>query len=186
MSAILPGRYGLYEPETEHDACGVGFVAHILGERSRGIVEDALELAAYGLRTADVEVVRELDPDLPHVWGDSDQLHQVLTNLIVNAQQALVQAEPPRCLRLRTRRQGDEVEIEVADNGPGIAPEYHERIWGIFQRLEARDKVEGTGIGLSVVQKIVESRGGRAWVESAEGEGATFRFTWPKQPRPAG
>jgi signal transduction histidine kinase len=54
-------------------------------------------------------------------------------------------------------------------------------VWGIFQTLAARDKVEGTGIGLAVVRKIVESRGGRAWVESTPGAGATFRFTWPRQ-----
>jgi signal transduction histidine kinase len=67
----------------------------------------------------------------------------------------------------------------VSDDGPGIAPEYHERIFGIFQTLQPRDHVEGTGIGLSLVKKIVESRGGRVWVESAEGAGATFRFHWP-------
>ena len=71
----------------------------------------------------------------------------------------------------------------MSDNGPGIAPEYHERIWGIFQTLDARDKVEGTGIGLSLVKKIVEARGGRAWVESSPGAGATFHFTWLKTMR---
>jgi signal transduction histidine kinase len=71
-------------------------------------------------------------------------------------------------------------EFSVRDNGPGIAQEYQERIWGIFQTLAPRDKVEGTGIGLSVVKKIVESRSGRVWVESESGQGATFCFTWPK------
>ena len=85
-------------------------------------------------------------------------------------------------MRVTWRDAGDAYEFAVADNGAGIAPEFHERIWGIFQTLEARDKVEGTGIGLAVVRKIVESRGGRAWVESVPGEGATFRFTWPKLP----
>ena len=79
-------------------------------------------------------------------------------------------------------------EFSVSDNGPGDSHRsYHHRIWGIFQTLEARDKVEGTGIGLSLVKKLVEANGGRAWVESAPGEGATFRFQWPKQVRgPAG
>jgi signal transduction histidine kinase len=71
-------------------------------------------------------------------------------------------------------------EFSVADDGPGIAPEYHERIWGLFQTLRTLDEQEGTGIGLSVVKKSVESRGGRAWLESTPGQGATFRFTWPK------
>jgi signal transduction histidine kinase len=72
------------------------------------------------------------------------------------------------------------VELRVSDNGPGIAPEFQERIWGIFQTLQARDKVEGTGIGLSVVKKIAEARGGRAWVASEPGAGATFYVTIPK------
>ncbi|RZK11591.1 MAG: hypothetical protein EOO56_28845, partial [Hymenobacter sp.] len=66
--------------------------------------------------------------------------------------------------------------------GPGIAPEYHERIFIIFQTLVERDALESTGVGLAIVKKIVERQGGRIWVESAEGEGATFFFTWPKQP----
>jgi signal transduction histidine kinase len=83
-------------------------------------------------------------------------------------------------IRVGVRELPKYYEFSVADNGQGIEPEYHQKIWGIFQRLEARDKVEGTGIGLSVVKKIVESRGGRVWVESAPGTGATFRFTWAK------
>ncbi|MGI9091220.1 MAG: sensor histidine kinase, partial [Gemmatimonadaceae bacterium] len=70
--------------------------------------------------------------------------------------------------------------FSVADNGAGIAPEYHDRIFGIFQTLESRDKVEGTGIGLSVVKKMVELRGGRITVDSDAGRGATFTFQWPK------
>jgi signal transduction histidine kinase len=76
----------------------------------------------------------------------------------------------------------DQVAFLVRDNGPGIAPEFHERIWGIFQTLEARDEIEGTGIGLAVVKKLVETRGGTVSVESAVGAGATFRFTWPTRP----
>jgi PAS domain S-box-containing protein len=78
-------------------------------------------------------------------------------------------------------QEGDEfVEFTVTDNGPGIAPEYHERIFGIFQTLRPRDQVEGSGIGLTVVKKLVESRSGSIHVESTVGQGATFRFTWPK------
>ena len=76
------------------------------------VIEDALDLAGYGLRTADVEIIREFDAELPQMWGDSDQLHQVFTNLIVNAQQALLQAAPPRRLHLRTARRADELEKE--------------------------------------------------------------------------
>src|SRR5919206_976 len=79
------------------------------------------------------------------------------------------------------RDAGDFWEFSVIDNGPGIPAEYHERIWGIFQTLEARDRVEGAGIGLALVRKLVESRGGRAWVESEPGAGAAFRFQWRKK-----
>jgi signal transduction histidine kinase len=82
-----------------------------------------------------------------------------------------------------SRDRGAFHEFTVRDNGPGIAPEHHERIWVLFQTLESRDQVEGSGIGLSVVKKLVEARGGRVWVESAEGRGATFGFTWPAQPQ---
>ena len=70
-------------------------------------------------------------------------------------------------------------EFAVADDGPGIAPEYHERVFKLFQTLQPRDQVEGSGMGLSVVKKTVESRGGTVRLVSQAGSGATFYFTWP-------
>jgi signal transduction histidine kinase len=90
---------------------------------------------------------------------------------------------PDTCIQVSVRDGGKYYEFAIEDNGPGIAPEFHNKIWGIFQRLEARDKVEGTGVGLSIVKKIVESRGGKVWLESELGAGATFCFTWLKQPQ---
>jgi len=78
--------------------------------------------------------------------------------------------------------QGAWIEVTVADNGPGIDPAYHERIFEIFQTLLPRDQVEGSGIGLTVVKKLLETRGDAIWVESAAGEGSVFHCTWPKQP----
>lgn len=75
---------------------------------------------------------------------------------------------------------GEIVEFFVKDNGPGIAPIFHQRIFEMFQTLQPRDLVEGSGVGLAVVKRSVESRGGTIQVESNMGEGATFRFTWPK------
>jgi signal transduction histidine kinase len=101
-------------------------------------------------------------------------------NLIGNALKYARAVRPDVTIRVAWSDLGDATEFSVSDNGPGIPPEYHERIWGIFQTLAARDQVEGTGIGLSVVKKVVEFRGGRVSVESATDQGATFRFTWPK------
>jgi signal transduction histidine kinase len=71
-------------------------------------------------------------------------------------------------------------EFCISDNGPGIDPQYHERIFGMFQTLKPRDQVEGSGIGLALVKKTVESMGGQIRMESALGEGTAFYFTWPK------
>ncbi len=115
--------------------------------------------------------------DLPRTRAQRVQLQQVLMNLVGNA----VKYNPDRELHIEigARRDGDVLAFYVKDDGVGIAPEFQQRIWGLFQTLEPRDKVESTGIGLAVVRKIVEARGGRAWVESTPGAGATFWFTWP-------
>jgi PAS domain S-box-containing protein len=126
------------------------------------------------------ETVRvEVAEGLPAILAERLPLQQVFLNLIGNA--VKYSEGGSARIEIGAREAGDFLEFAVADDGPGIAPEYHERIFGIFQTLAARDQVEGTGIGLSLVKKVVENRGGRVWVESREGEGATFRFLWPRQ-----
>ncbi|WP_442933049.1 sensor histidine kinase [Microcoleus sp. herbarium7] len=107
-------------------------------------------------------------------------LQQVFANLISNAIKH--NRGESGHVKISVKELEDFYEFFVADDGPGIAPQYHDKVFVIFQTLEARDKVENTGIGLSLVKKIVEGQGGSISLESAEGEGATFRFTWPKQP----
>ena len=117
-------------------------------------------------------------PEMPVLDTEKVPLQQVFMNLVGNAVKHSRRGDAQ--VQASVREDGPFYQFTVADNGQGVAPEFHDRIWGIFQTLEARDKVEGTGIGLSVVKKIVESRGGRTWIESAEGKGAAFHFTWPK------
>jgi signal transduction histidine kinase len=114
--------------------------------------------------------------ELPRLRTPKIPLQQVLMNLMSNA----VKYNAGKVhIEVGARPEGEAWAIYVKDDGVGIAPEFQQRIWGLFQTLEARDKVESTGIGLAVVRKIVEARGGRAWVESEPGAGATFWFTWP-------
>lgn len=138
----------------------------------------ALVSEVIELLTPPPEVLIVVEPGMPIFKGEKIPLEQVFMNLIGNA--IKYANSPDARVWVSVRDIGKYYEFAIADNGSGIAPLYHEKIWSIFQRLEARDKVEGTGIGLSVVKKIVESRGGRVSVESEIGAGATFRFTWPK------
>jgi light-regulated signal transduction histidine kinase (bacteriophytochrome) len=119
-----------------------------------------------------------VEPGMPTLKTEKIPLEQVLMNLMSNAIKYAQGTDT--CIQVSVRDGGKYYEFAIQDNGPGIAPEFHNKIWGIFQRLEARDKVEGTGVGLSIVKKIVESRGGKVWLESELGAGATFCFTWLK------
>ena len=119
-------------------------------------------------------------PDMPIVETERVPLQQVFMNLIGNAIKYNQRSDAR--VEVGVVRDDGWYRFSVADNGPGIEPQYHEKVWQIFQTLAARDKVEGTGIGLSVVRKIVEARGGQAWLESDSGRGSTFYFTWPERP----
>jgi light-regulated signal transduction histidine kinase (bacteriophytochrome) len=116
--------------------------------------------------------------DLPVVFAERLPLQQVFQNLISNA---LKHGGRDVQVGITGHDAGAFWEFRVSDNGPGIAPEYQERIWGIFQMLQSRDEVEGAGIGLSLVKKLAEDQGGRVALASAPGHGATFSVWWPKR-----
>ncbi|MBV9773278.1 MAG: PAS domain S-box protein, partial [Gemmatimonadetes bacterium] len=166
-----------------------GLIDGILQYSRAGRVREKLERVDVGALLDEVvdliappeSVTIVVGEGMPELVTERLPLQQVFMNLIGNA--VKYTRRPDARVEVEVRDAGDFHEFSVSDNGPGIAPEYHERIFGIFQTLEARDRVEGTGIGLSLVRKIVESRGGRVQVESAEGAGATFRFLWPRDSR---
>jgi chemotaxis family two-component system sensor kinase Cph1 len=116
------------------------------------------------------------DP-LPTVKADEGQLRQLFQNLIGNA--IKFHGEQPPLVHLSAERREREWLFSVRDNGIGIDPEYADRIFVLFQRLHTRAEYPGTGIGLAISKKIVERHGGRIWVRSQLGEGATFSFTLP-------
>jgi len=115
--------------------------------------------------------------ELPTLMADDTQLTQLFQNLIGNA--IKFHGEQMPHIHISARRQGDNWIFSVRDNGIGIAPEFFERIFVIFQRLHGRDEYPGTGIGLSVCKRIVERHGGHIWVESEPGKGSVFYFTLP-------
>ena len=117
---------------------------------------------------------------LPNIKGDTGQLQRVFQNLISNALKFSKEDEPPKVhISACEDPQNNEYIFSVSDNGIGIEEQYMERIFVIFQRLHTREKYMGTGIGLSIVKKIIERHGGRVWVESEFKKGSTFYFTLP-------
>jgi signal transduction histidine kinase len=139
------------------------------------VVDDVLAELAGPIRERGIEVVRG---ELPTLVGVRTQLEQVLGNLLSNAVKYIGDGPAPR-VEVGAVDHGHLVECFVRDSGIGIDPAYHQRVFEIFQRLKDVE-VDGSGVGLTIVKKIVEGAGGRTWVESARGEGTTFRFTWPK------
>lgn len=115
---------------------------------------------------------------MPLLEAPRTMLHQIFSNLLSNA---IKYNDKSRCIiRIYARDFPDHFEFVVEDNGPGIPPESHEKIFLIFQTLRSRDKFESTGIGLTIVRRILEARGGEIRVESTPGSGSRFIFTWPK------
>jgi signal transduction histidine kinase len=105
-------------------------------------------------------------------------LLQVFSNLISNA--IKYNDKPAGIIHLRSLEYDRNYEFSVEDNGPGIPGEYYEKIFALFQTLHSRDTIESTGIGLTIVKRIVEECGGKIWVESVVEKGSKFIVQWPK------
>jgi light-regulated signal transduction histidine kinase (bacteriophytochrome) len=177
------------------------FIAYAVegATRMQGLINDLLAFSRVGTRaeplkpTASGEVVMDalkglqaviqesgakiVVGDLPTIPADRSQLGQVFQNLIANA--IKFRGELPPRVEITAERVGSSWRFCVADNGIGVDPQFHDRIFVIFQRLHERGKYPGSGIGLSIVKKVVERHGGRVHVESALGQGSRFYFTLP-------
>jgi signal transduction histidine kinase len=136
------------------------------------IVREAIELVRGRIEARGVEVV--ITPDLPIVHGDRARLVEVIQNLVDNACKFMGDQPQPR-IEIGARQNGDEPVFYVRDNGIGIDPQYQDRIFGLFDKLDPQS--EGTGVGLALVKRIIETHNGKISVESQLGEGATFYFT---------
>jgi signal transduction histidine kinase len=115
--------------------------------------------------------------ELPTVYGDPALLASVFQNLIANA--VKFRGPEPPVIRIDARRDGDRWEFSCTDNGIGIDPQYADRVFVIFQRLQSKESYPGTGIGLAMCRKIIEHHGGRIWVDTAPSRGTRVRFTLP-------
>jgi signal transduction histidine kinase len=139
------------------------------------VANEALALVRGQIEGENVRV--DISPNLPVVFGDRARLLEVLQNLIDNASKYMGTESQPR-IEISVRGDGDEPVCCVRDNGIGIEPHYHEKVFGLFDQLDPT--VEGSGIGLALAKRIVEVHGGRIWVESqGRGHGSTFCFTIP-------
>ena len=148
----------------QHEKLGMGELAQVI-------------VNAIRLQVGERNIAFEIEPDIPSVWGDLSRLQEVLNNLIENAIKFSAN-QPAALVKIGSREEKGETIFYVQDNGIGIDPAYQDRIFSLFERLDP--KIQGTGVGLSLVQRIVEDHGGRIWVESeGTGTGSCFCFTLP-------
>jgi signal transduction histidine kinase len=142
------------------------------------IMQDALKATDGVLKARQVQV--KIDAIFPFVYVDRMRIVQVMQNLIANAVKFMGD-QPNPIIRIGFVEIDSEHIFSVSDNGIGIAPEYHESIFELFNKLNP--EMEGIGLGLGLVKKIIEVHGGRIWVESEPGKGSTFKFTLQSTPK---
>ena len=156
-----------------------GILAYSRAGRAReGLVKVNLDTLAHSVAEmlAPPEHIRfAFETALPSLLLEPSKAHQLFQNLFSNAIKFM--DKPHGLISVRCRQQGNYWHFSVADNGQGIEEKYFDRIFELFQTLAPRDEIEGTGVGLALVKKIVELGGGTVWVESERGKGSTFHFT---------
>lgn len=140
-------------------------------------IEKSLELHAYRMKVNNIAVSMELAPDLPNIMADYHQMQQVFLNIVTNAEHAMYEAKKYGELRIKTQRINGNIRITFADDGPGIAEDDLNKIFDPF--FTTKEVGKGTGLGLSICFGIVHEHGGRLYVESLHGAGATFVIEIP-------
>ena len=195
-SQLLERRY-----KDKLDSDADDFIGYIVenAKRMKQLIDDLLEYSRVKSQLAEFEnvdlekifdlVVNNLSmtisennvdvthKPLPMIFADQNQMLQVFQNLITNAIKFQGKKSPE--IKISAQKGQKEWTFSVTDNGIGIKPEHQKQIFDVFKRLHTRDEYPGTGIGLSIVQKIITHHGGRIWVESELGKGSTFYFTIP-------
>ncbi len=199
FSARLTKKY-----QSELEGKGKTYLQHIMSNarRMEVLVSDLVALLRLGRMVSDFQDVSSqkmvnrvtsslqdrlrqnsvelaVADNLPDIHCDAERIYQVFENLFVNAIRFSGTSEPPR-IEVGYKDKGRFHQFHVKDNGIGIDPKYHQKIFDMFQRLREIDNDEGTGIGLAIVKRIVTGHGGKAWTESEKDKGATFFFTLPK------
>ncbi len=185
-----------FRPDAQHAVDGILTASQRMSE----LISDLLELAhlsrqkLHMTRIHTIKLVKEVLNDLQHEHanrtldirigelpecdGDESLIKQVFVNLLSNAFKFTLHREHP-VIEISGLQQGDEAIYAVRDNGAGFDMSHADKLFGVFQRLHTANEFEGTGIGLSIVQRIVGKHGGRAWAEGTVGDGATFYFSLP-------
>jgi signal transduction histidine kinase len=138
------------------------------------VVNRAFDLAAHSAELQHIQTVKELDPSLPNLMADFDQLHQVCTNLILNAIQAMPQGGK---LTIRTSAGNGQLKMEIHDTGCGISPKNMRKLFTPF--FTTKQEVKGVGLGLAISYGIIQRHNGKIEVHSKEGEGTTFTICLP-------
>ena len=165
------------------DLSRIGRVVSSFETISSGDIAERAVLALNDkIKAANIEVV--VPDNLPPICCDADRIYQVFENLLGNAVKYMGSTGDPR-IEIGYQDKEKSHCFFVRDNGVGIDPKDHSRVFEMFSRLEETGEEEGTGVGLSIVERIVRHHGGKVWLESEKGQGATFYFTLPKNPEGA-
>jgi two-component system NtrC family sensor kinase len=141
------------------------------------LIQRTLELSSYQLKTSNIVVSTKFASDLPRIFADYNQIQQVILNIVTNAEQAVLGSKRKGKINITTRIVENKVQIRIADNGSGIAPENVGKIFDPF--FTTKEAGSGTGLGLSVCHSIIAEHGGNLYVESSLGKGATFIIDLP-------